>query len=78
METWIAAYSSNEESEAILVRGLLEAEGIPCRLESARISQLPVNIGDLGEVRVLVHNEDFEKARKALDVARTEEEEEEI
>ncbi|HEY3346990.1 MAG TPA: DUF2007 domain-containing protein [Nitrospirota bacterium] len=78
METWIDVYSSNEESEAILVRGLLEAEGIPCRLESARISQIPVNIGDLGEVRVLVHNEDFEKARKALDVARTEEEEEEI
>ncbi len=74
-ERWIEVFTTNEESEAAIITGLLEAEGIPCQVESARVSQLPVSFGSMGEIKVLVHTEDFDRAGKVLEAARAEEEE---
>ena len=70
---WVKAYTTFDESEAVILQGLLRNEGISCRVESMRLSQLPVNVGDLGEYQLFVHAEDFDKARKIMDSTRTEE-----
>ncbi|HLB24920.1 MAG TPA: DUF2007 domain-containing protein [Nitrospirota bacterium] len=75
VEKWIDIYTTFDESEAEIMRGFFENEGIPCRIESSRVSQIPVSVGKLGEVTVFVHSADFEKAKKVLDVARSEEKE---
>ncbi len=72
---WIDVFTTNEESEAAIIAGLLEGEGIACMVESARVSQLPVSFGNLGEIKVLVHTEDFDRAGKVLEAATAEEEE---
>ena len=73
---WIDIFTTNEEPEAAIISGLLEGEGIQCMVESARVSQIPVAFGTMGEFTILVHTEDFERARKVLEAARAEEEEE--
>jgi hypothetical protein len=75
LERWIDIYTTYDESEATIMQGLLEDEGIPCRVESARVSQLPVSVGRLGEIKIFVHTADFEKAEKLLQATRAEEEE---
>ena len=37
-----------------MVRGYLDAEGIPAQYESLEVNMLPVNIGSMGEIRVFV------------------------
>lgn len=74
LERWIDIYTTYDESEAAIMRGLFEDEGIPCKVESSRVSQLPVAVGRMGEIKVLVRTADFEKAEKVLQAARAEEE----
>ena len=69
---WIEVYSTFDSSEATIVQGLLESEGIPCRVESTGVSQIPVAVGNLGEILLFVHPDDFDKAKKAMDAARKE------
>jgi hypothetical protein len=75
-EVWKDVYTTFDESEAAIVSGLLESEGIPCRVESSRVSQFPVTVGKLGEVTVYVRMKDFELACKVLELAEKEQEEE--
>lgn len=70
VESWIDIYTTYDESEAAIMQGLLEDEGIPCRVESSRVSQLPVAVGRMGEIKLLVHTADFEKAEKLLQATR--------
>ncbi len=74
--SWIDVFTTNEEPEAAIITGLLEGEGISCRVESSRVSQIPVTFGTMGEFTILVHPDDFDRARKVLEAARSEEEEE--
>ncbi len=69
-ERWTDIYTTYDESEATIIRGFLENEGISCRIESSRISQIPVSIGNIGEIKILVHPEDFDKAARAMEAAR--------
>ena len=76
LESWVEVYFTSEEPEAMIVKGFLETEGIPCQIESARMSQIPVEVGALGgRITLLVRPGDFEKARKVLENARMEPEE---
>jgi hypothetical protein len=70
LENWMEVLNTDDESEATIVQGLLESEGVECRTESSRVSQLPVAIGKLGEITVMVKASDYEKARKLLDATR--------
>lgn len=72
VERWKDIYSTYDESEAVILRGLLESEGIECRVESARVSQFPVAIGKLGELKVFVRIEDVDKAARVMESARSE------
>jgi len=75
-ERWKDIYTTYDESDATLIVGLLESEGIPARVESSKISNIPVSVGKLGEITVYVKLGDFEKAGKVLERARQEEGEE--
>jgi len=75
VERWKDIYTTFDESEAIILKGLFEGEGIPCRIESSRVSQLPVAIGDMGELRIFVRIEDVDRAARVLEATRSEPEE---
>ncbi len=67
---WTDVYTTYDESEAAIIQGLLESEGISCLVESSRVSQIPVSVGKIGEIKVLVHTEDFAKAARIMEAAR--------
>ena len=52
--TWVEIATVGSEEEARMVRGYLDAEGIPAQYESLEVNMLPVNIGSMGEIRVFV------------------------
>jgi len=66
MPDWKLVRTLGTEEEAALVAGFLEAAGIDARVESLRFHQEPVNFGRLGEVRVLVPEDELERAEAAL------------
>ena len=76
VERWKDIYTTYDESEAAIIVGLLEDMGVPCRVESARISAIPVSVGKLGEIKVLVPLEDATKALRILEEASAEQGEE--
>ncbi len=70
IERWVDVYTTYDESEAAIIQGFLENEGIPCLIESSKDAQLPVLSGKMGEIKILVHPEDFAKAGKVMEAAR--------
>ncbi len=67
MNEWSAILSTYDEIEAHIVKDVLESESIKVVIESLKISPYPVNIGRIGEVRVLVKDKDVDRALKLLD-----------
>ena len=69
----VVIFRSQSDVEASIVRGLLEANGIMAIL-SSRLTQslFPVNVNELGEVRLAVRAEDAEEATRVIDSHRTE------
>lgn len=65
--TLIEIASASNSDEAELICGFLENEGIPARVEHADArSILPANLGQLGDVRVFVAQEDEARAQALL------------
>ena len=64
--TWVEIASTANSDEAELMKGFLEAEGIPAQLEHADASVLPANIGKLGDVRLYVGTDDEARALELL------------
>lgn len=64
--TWVEITSTGTEDEANLIKGFLEAEGVPARVESLKFSMEPVNFGMMGELRVYVPSEDESRAMELL------------
>jgi len=64
--TWVEIVSPMGEEEALLLRGFLEAEGIPAHLESLKFHMEPVNVGGLSELRIYVRAEDEARAVELL------------
>jgi putative signal transducing protein len=55
------------DSEAELVRGILESYGIPCRIRSSISHQVyPFTMDGLGEIRLEIPSEAAEEARRIL------------
>ncbi|HDH06516.1 MAG TPA: DUF2007 domain-containing protein [Nitrospirae bacterium] len=70
MNEWTELLFTYDEIEAEIVKDVLEAENIQVVVKSLKVTPYPVNIGRMGEVRLLVRNEDFEKAEKVLKIIR--------
>ncbi len=66
MSEWVELLFTYNEVEAQIVKQLLEGEGIEVVIESTKISPYPVSIGRIGEVRLMIREEDVEKAREIL------------
>jgi len=67
--SWVALRTVASEEEAIFMQGMLEAEGIPCTLESLKYHAEPVNLGMLSEIRVHVMETDLQRAHELLTAA---------
>jgi hypothetical protein len=64
---WMVAFVTNDITEAHIVAGRLESEGIKAILDHmAGQSAIGLTIGNWGEVRVLVHPAEYELATAIL------------
>ena len=50
-----------------MIKDLLESGGIETLLRSAKVRPYPVNMGKMGEVKILVQEEDLTEARELID-----------
>ncbi len=63
---WIELLVTYDSLEAEMIKDLLESGGIGVELRSAKVTPYPVNIGKMGEVKVLVKEEDRATAEEML------------
>jgi hypothetical protein len=65
-EDWSVALVTYDTLEAEIIKDLLESGGIQVVLRSSKVSPYPVNVGKIGEIKVLVRDEDKELAEKVI------------
>ncbi|MBI5639462.1 MAG: DUF2007 domain-containing protein [Nitrospirae bacterium] len=65
-EEWTVLLVTYDQLEAEILKDVLESGDIPVELRSAKVSPYPVNVGRMGEVKVLVREMDREAAEEAL------------
>ncbi len=65
-EDWTIVCVTYDYLEAEIIKDLLESGGIPVVLRSSKVSPYPVNVGKIGEIKILVKDEDEEIARKLI------------
>lgn len=65
-EEWVEVLVTSDPLEAEMVKDLLESGGIPVAIRSAKVRPYPVNIGKMGEIKVLVRESDKETAEKVI------------
>jgi hypothetical protein len=65
-EEWVEVLITYDPLEAEIVKDLLESGGVPVVLRSSKVSPYPVNVGKIGEVKVLVRKEDKETAEEVI------------
>jgi ribonuclease III len=69
----VVVFQAQSDIEASIVRGLLEAHGVPSILSApVTHSVFPLNVNELGIVRISVHPEDADEAKRIIDSHRTE------
>jgi hypothetical protein len=66
MSEWVELIVTYDESEAQIMKDILEAENIEVVLNSMKISPYPVSFGRLGEVKLLVKKDDSDRAKNVL------------
>lgn len=66
-EDWVEAFCTYDPVEAEIVKDLLESGGISVRTVSLKVGPYPVNIGRMGEIKLMVMEKDLEAARKAIE-----------
>ena len=65
-EEWTTLLVTYDQLEAEMIKDLLESGNIAVVLRSAKVSPYPVNIGKMGEVKVIVRSIDKEVAEEVL------------
>lgn len=63
---WVEIFITYDSIEAEMIKGLLESGGIPVILRSSKVAPYPVNIGKMGEIKILVRDEDKDTAKKVI------------
>ena len=64
--TWVEITSVGTDDEARLLKGFLEAEGVPAQIENVKFSMEPINFGTMGDIRIYVSSEDEQRAVELL------------
>lgn len=65
-DDWIVVYITYDLIEAEIIKDLLSSGGIKAVLRSSKITPYPVNVGKIGEVRIMVRKEDKEIAEELI------------
>ncbi len=65
-DDWVEILITYDSLEAEMIKDLLESGGIDVVLRSSKVSPYPVNIGKIGEIKVLVKKEDRETAEGVI------------
>jgi len=65
-EEWITLLITNDQLEAEMIKDVLESGEIPVVLRSAKVSPYPVNIGKMGEIKILIRDTDKDAAEEVL------------
>jgi hypothetical protein len=65
-EAWTVIYVTNDSLEAEMIKDLLESGEIPTVLRSSKVTPYPVNVGKIGEIKILVNDKDKEIAEKLI------------
>jgi hypothetical protein len=63
---WVEMLITYDPLEAEMIKDLLESGGIAVVLRSSKVSPYPVNIGKMGEIKILVKKEDKETAEEVI------------
>lgn len=64
--TWVEIASTGSEDEATLLRGFLDAQGIPAQVENVKFTMEPINFGTLGDIRIYVESANEARALETL------------
>ncbi len=65
-DEWTTLLVTYDQLEAEMIKDLLESGDIAVVLRSAKVSPYPVNIGKMGEVKVMVRAVDKDAAEEVL------------
>jgi hypothetical protein len=65
-EKWVVIFTTYDPVEAEIIKDLLESGGIPVIIRTSKVSPYPVNIGKMGEVKILVREQDKDEAEKVI------------
>ncbi|MHB8882384.1 MAG: putative signal transducing protein [Thermodesulfovibrionales bacterium] len=65
-DEWTVLLVTYDLLEADMLKDVLESGDIPVELRSAKVTPYPVNVGRMGEVKVMVRESDREEAEALL------------
>ncbi len=65
-DEWVEVMLTFDPLEAEMIKDLLESGDIPVVLRSCKVSPYPVNVGRMGEIRVLVRSIDKDAAERVI------------
>lgn len=65
-EKWIEVFITCDYLEAEVIKSLLESGDVPVVLRSLKVAPYPVNVGKLGEIKILVREVDKDIAEKVI------------
>lgn len=66
MSEWVEVLVTPDVLEAEMVKDILESGGIEVVIRSSKVGPFPVNIGKIGEIKVLVRAEDKNIAEQVI------------
>jgi hypothetical protein len=65
-EKWVVIFTTYNPLEAEIIKDLLESGGIPVIIRSSKVRPYPVNIGKMGEIKILVRERDKDEAESVI------------
>lgn len=61
-DDWVKVFTAYSEHEAHIVKGLLESQGITCKIKSMAVPQYPFTVDGLAEREIYVLEEEYEES----------------
>jgi hypothetical protein len=63
---WVEVFVTHDSLEAEMIKDLLESGGIDAEIRSSKVTPYPVNLGRMGEVKILVRESDRAAAEELI------------